>query len=177
MQSFIPLFLPTFRRLSYFIFIFIFFIVVQISFFICIGFCVIPMIINNTLYFSHHVNMLTDGVDHLIELLTRTISCLSRSHSTFACRSFQLPSPLPPFSSSRSRLVVESIALVVFTLRLVVEASHGREKRRNPRPLEWQASVLTTRPCHSLLCVQKFGFRMVRSTRNPNHGYPRPFYI
>ena len=40
-------------------------------------------------------------------------------------------------------------------------SSHYCEKRRNgrdvnPRPLEWQASVLTTRPCHSPFLVSVY---------------------
>ena len=71
------------------------------------------------LYFSHHVVLLIDGIDHLIKLLTRIVLCLSRSLSWFACRSSSLLAVLP----SLTRRVFISSSLL-FCIEILRFASH-----------------------------------------------------
>ena len=78
-------------------------------------------------------------------------------HSTFACRSLPLSSQLLP-SLRRWLLhtVDEAVACswAVFLVNSEIHHSYyekwrSRDREVNPQPLEWQASVLTARPCHS----------------------------
>ena len=73
-------------------------------------------------------------------------------HSTFACQSLPLSSPLSP--SLRCRLLhtvdkaVARSCIVFLVTTKIYPSRHYNEKRRsrdrevNPRPLEWQASML-----------------------------------
>ena len=108
--------------------------------------------------------LLIDGVEpfnrfsHVERTIYRFLSC---NHSTFACRFFCLLSLVPLFSFSR----LVSLPLLVASHSGFSRVFHGsssswsfygrkkiwKSRDSNRWPLEWQSSVLTTRPRHSSL--------------------------
>ena len=106
---------------------------------------------------------------------------LSHVHSTFACQSFHLLSPLPPLSSW-DRLVVDRSmhsGHLHVSSRSCSNNCHekkiGKDRDSNPRPLEWQASSLTARPCHSPRNLSCSTYRKKNKNNNKlfNFGHKR----
>ena len=109
---------------------------------------------NNTLIFFSPC-WIIDGVDNLIDLKQDPqVSCRLWTFLSFLVtiplskQVFVTPPLFPPFFSRGEHALRHP-----FLHSSLLEVCSRKKKRRravsNSRPLEWQASMLTARPCHS----------------------------